>query len=205
MRAPRARTARRSGHPTSPCFAPAKVTLVTTTTTTGCSLCRNGAAWSERAPIHATEQRRWRPRWPLVLSLRGQARSSGTAGMKAGHRRRRPASTSGVKTKRSSHEAPFGIRPEAQPESAVHRAGRDDRLRGLPLGPSTESAACHRGRHRRCSVASSWEAPVGGAVARAGRRKEQRVGICGLPTPQSSVAWERSLVVLHQAERDDRR
>jgi hypothetical protein len=64
----------------------------------------------------------------------------GTTGMKAGHRRRRPATTGGIKNGRSRHELQTGIRPQAQSESAGHRAtGHWSHLR-LPLGPRSESA-----------------------------------------------------------------
>jgi hypothetical protein len=53
-----------------------------------------------------------------------------TAGVKAGHRRRRAATTGGIKNGRSGHELQTGIRPEAHHESAVHRAARQQRHQG---------------------------------------------------------------------------
>jgi hypothetical protein len=75
--------------------------------------------------------------------------------MKAGHRRRRPTTTGGIKDKRSSHEAPHRDTTGSANRVRSHRAGRDERMRGLPLAPRSEALRATAGPGPRRSVAWS--------------------------------------------------
>ena len=61
-------------------------------------------------------------------------------GMKAGHRRRRPATTGGIKNERSGHELHTRLRTGAQPESTLHRTT------GHLCQPATAARATQRKR-----------------------------------------------------------
>jgi hypothetical protein len=77
-----------------------------------------------------------------------------TAGMKAGHRCRRAATTSGIKNERSGHELHTRIRPAAEQESAVHRVAREQRHPGTPArATELKALGANAGRDRRRSVA----------------------------------------------------
>ena len=111
--------------------------------------------------------------------------------MKARHRRRRPAPTSGIKNNRSSHEALHRDTTGAQPESMVDRAAREQRHLGPPLGPRSESAERHRRTPSPAAQSHGNPALCASRAATAGirRKRVRQLDAVSSWMPARPVPW----------------